>query len=178
MLQCLAYLVFFGVNHVFLHLSWIGLFGLKSMYVHLETLKVEAVILPKLAHFSRENNVLVTPSSNTIGFFWEIHMLCQHSSIGPTRIKWAFSYLKIVIFRNYSFQKLTIFTVKQCPRCSCCYHTWISLRDTWVSSTQLNRPTWNIIRLSPQSNLWVQNYYFLKLLQLPQGKQCVSWCSF
>ena len=46
------------------------LFGLKSVYVHLETPKVEAVVLPKLVRLSPENNVLVTPASNMNSLFF------------------------------------------------------------------------------------------------------------
>jgi heme/copper-type cytochrome/quinol oxidase subunit 1 len=45
MLQLLSKMVFFGLIHVFLPLSLIGLYGTKRAYIHLEKHKLQEVLL-------------------------------------------------------------------------------------------------------------------------------------
>jgi hypothetical protein len=47
MVQLLAYVVFFGEEHVLFQLSWIGLFGANAPYLPLETPKIQEVFLSK-----------------------------------------------------------------------------------------------------------------------------------
>ena len=45
MLQLLTNMVFFGMIHVFLQLSYIGLYGTKTAYIHLDKHKLQEVLL-------------------------------------------------------------------------------------------------------------------------------------
>jgi hypothetical protein len=60
------------------------------------------------------------------------------------------STMKAMIFSKYSFQKQTQFlhgnNVLDAAACNIDGFLW---RDTFVSSTQLNRPIWNKMSLSP-----------------------------
>jgi hypothetical protein len=60
------------------------------------------------------------------------------------------STLKIFIYKKYSFQKRTQFSQENnaldVPVSNSDGYPW---RDTWVSSTLLNRPIWKKMRISP-----------------------------
>jgi heme/copper-type cytochrome/quinol oxidase subunit 1 len=45
MLQLLTKMVFFGMIHMFLQLSYIGLYGTKRAYIHLEKHELQKVLL-------------------------------------------------------------------------------------------------------------------------------------
>jgi hypothetical protein len=45
MLQLLTKMVFFDMIHVFLQVSYIGLYGTKRAYIHLEKHKLQEVLL-------------------------------------------------------------------------------------------------------------------------------------
>jgi hypothetical protein len=47
MLLLIIQIIFFQEIHVFLQLSWIGLFGTKSVFHHLENPKLQEVFLSK-----------------------------------------------------------------------------------------------------------------------------------
>jgi hypothetical protein len=58
--------------------------------------------------------------------------------------------MKTMIWRKYSFQKLTQFTQGNNVLDAAASNTdGFVLRDTYVSSTQLNRPIWDKLSLSP-----------------------------
>jgi hypothetical protein len=60
------------------------------------------------------------------------------------------STLKILFCRKYFFQNLTIFTqVNNMVDATASNSNGFLWRDTCVSSTQLNRPIWNKVSLSP-----------------------------
>jgi hypothetical protein len=78
--------------------------------------------------------------------------------------------LKTMICRNYSFPKLTQFSQgnHELDAYASDTHGFL-LGDTCVSSTQLNRPTWTNLNLTPSWKLWFaghipffwQNHMFL-----------------
>jgi hypothetical protein len=81
---------FFGEINVFLQLSSMGLFGIKSSCLYPETPMLQEVLLSKVTPFSQAKTVFYSPASDTNDCLW---------------------------------------------------------RETCVSSTQLNRPIWDIYSL-------------------------------
>jgi hypothetical protein len=65
---CFKKMVLCGEIHVFREFRWIGLFGSKTAYLHLETPKLKEVFHLKLTEFSQGNNVLASLASNMNGF--------------------------------------------------------------------------------------------------------------
>jgi hypothetical protein len=61
-------MVFFQDIYLFLQLRWIGLFGKKLAFVHLETSDLKDDFFQKLTQFSQWNNVLDYTASNTYVF--------------------------------------------------------------------------------------------------------------
>jgi hypothetical protein len=58
----------FSEISVFLQQGWIGLFGGKILYIHLESPKLQKVFLWKVIEFSQGNNVLAAASSKIDGY--------------------------------------------------------------------------------------------------------------
>jgi predicted small integral membrane protein len=110
MLQLLAYMVLLGEVHMFLELSWIGLFGANIDYVHPETPQLQEVLL------SNSNTILtgiqcaVAPASNMNGFLSEIHVFLQLSWIGLFGTKLAYLQYEVVICSVYYSKNLTQFS--------------------------------------------------------------------
>jgi hypothetical protein len=92
---------FFGEIHVFLQLSWIGLFGAKRADLHPEKCKIQQVFLSKVTHILQGNKVLDAAASNTNGFLQDLHLFLHISWIGLFGTKWAFLHLE-----NYDLQEL------------------------------------------------------------------------
>jgi hypothetical protein len=69
-----------GVQHEFLHLSSIGLFGTKIAYHLLKKLWFQGVFLPT-PEFSWGNNVVDSSASNTNGF------LSKDTCVSSTQLK-------------------------------------------------------------------------------------------
>jgi hypothetical protein len=67
-LLLLTHMIFFHEINVFLHLSWIGLFGTKWDILNLENNNLHEEFLSKLTQFSQGNNVQDGTSSNTYEF--------------------------------------------------------------------------------------------------------------
>jgi hypothetical protein len=67
-LLLLNHMDLFWNMHVFLQLSWIGLFGAKWAFFHLKSSDVQEVLFPKLTQFSLGNKVLDVEASNIDGF--------------------------------------------------------------------------------------------------------------
>jgi hypothetical protein len=59
---------------VFVELSRKCLVGANGVYLHLETPKLQEVLLSKLTQFSQVNNVLNASALNNEGFPREIHV--------------------------------------------------------------------------------------------------------
>jgi hypothetical protein len=52
------------------------------------------------------------------------------------------------------------------------------LRDTCVSSTELNKPTWNIINLSHLEKYDLEEEFLSKPNSILTGTQCTMYCNF
>jgi hypothetical protein len=119
--------------------------------------------------------VLNAVTCNIEGFLWRDTCV---SSTYPKRPIWnrAFSYLKILICRKYSFQKLTQFSqgYNVIDSNSCNTHGFLS-RDISVSSTWLNRPTRSKQTTSTLKHLSCRKYTFQKLTQFSQGSNTDSF---
>jgi hypothetical protein len=63
----LTQLVFFWDIHVFLQLSWIGLFVTQWAFLHLKNSDFQEVFIAKTNTFFTENNVLDATASNIEG---------------------------------------------------------------------------------------------------------------
>jgi hypothetical protein len=74
-------MVCFSEIHVFLQLSWIGLFGIKSPFPHLE-LCLQEVFLAKTNSTLKGNNVLDAPPLTQMVSFQETGVFLQLSCIG------------------------------------------------------------------------------------------------
>jgi hypothetical protein len=72
----------FGEIYVFFQLGWIGLLWGNRSYLHLETSKLQKVVLSKLTELSQGNNLLDAAVSNIDGLFGEIHVFLQLDWIG------------------------------------------------------------------------------------------------
>jgi hypothetical protein len=68
MLLCLILMVFFQEIHMFLQLSWIGLFGTKCVFLPLQILIGRQYSFQKLTQLSQGNKVLYALSSNIDAF--------------------------------------------------------------------------------------------------------------
>ena len=110
MLQLLAYVVLLGEVHMFLELSWIGLFGANIAYVHLETPQLQEVFLSKSNTILTGIQCAVAPASNMNGFLSEIHVFLQLSWIGLFGTKLAYLQHEIVICIVYYSRNLTKFS--------------------------------------------------------------------
>jgi hypothetical protein len=61
-------MVFFWEMHVFLQFSWIGLFGAKWAFLHLENCDWQEVFLSKTTSIPQGRNVLDAAAANIDGF--------------------------------------------------------------------------------------------------------------
>jgi hypothetical protein len=66
-LLLLTPMVLFREIYMFLQPTCLGLTGENRAYLHLETLKLQKMLLEKLPQFSLSNNELGTPASSTDG---------------------------------------------------------------------------------------------------------------
>jgi hypothetical protein len=67
--------VVFLATYMFSHFGWIGLFGGKKLYLHLETPNLQKVFLSKVVKFSEQNNVLGASASNMNALLGDILQL-------------------------------------------------------------------------------------------------------
>jgi hypothetical protein len=141
---------FFWETHVLHQLSWIGLTGKKCAFLHLQNVDLQKVPLSKLTLFSQGKNVLDAPASKTVGFLSRDTCVTSTYWNGLDGTKWTFLHFENSVFRSYFFQYWNIFTQVNNMVDACASNTngFLS-RDTCVSSTQLNRPIWNKLSLSP-----------------------------
>jgi hypothetical protein len=89
-----------------------------------------------------------------------------------------YSTLKTLICRKYAFQKLTQLSqgknVLDDPASKA---DGFLYRETYISSTQLNRPIWNKMSLSSPENYDLQEVFLSKTNPTLKGKQCATCCS-
>jgi hypothetical protein len=100
-------------------LFWTGLFRAHQSYTHLETCKLQEVILEQQTQFSQGKNVLGPFASKKLVFFQEIHVFLQHSWIGLLEASRA--YLQIEnrdLLKVFLLKANWVLTVKQCSRSS------------------------------------------------------------
>jgi hypothetical protein len=177
-LLLLQQMVFFVEILLFLQLSWIRLFGRKWAYHHLEISDLKKDFFQKLTQFSQGNNVLDSTALTHMLFFQEIHVfhkLCWVGLFGTEPI----STLKNPSCRKFSFQKQTQFSQGNNVLDVAASNTdGFPLRDSCVSSTQLNRPICRKQSLSPPWNTQVAGSIPLKTNSILSGKQCATLCSF
>jgi hypothetical protein len=123
----------------------------ERVYLHFEKPKLQEVFLQKLAQFSQGNNVVLAAVSNIDGFLWTDTCVSSPQKNRPIWNKVSLcspsrSYVaKVFIFLSI------VKSHKKCDTCCSFKHTWLSLRDKFVSSTQLNGPIWNNVNLSQPS---------------------------
>jgi hypothetical protein len=104
----------------------------------------------KLTQLSQRNNVLLASASTQMDFLREIHVFLQVRWIGGSAAKWAFSILKTLVCRKYSVQKLTELSWhNNVLDAAATFIAGFLCRDTYGSSTQVNRPIWSKLRLFP-----------------------------
>jgi hypothetical protein len=155
MLLLLTQMIFLE-RHEFFQLTWIGLFGTKWVFLHLENPDLQEIFLSKLTQFCQGTNMLDGPASNTYVFLSRDACVSSTQLSSPIRKKRAFSTFNILICRKYSFQKGTQLShgnnVLDVAASNIHGVIW---RGTWVSWTQLNSPTWNKHSLSPPGKIKV-----------------------
>jgi len=104
----------------------------------------------KLTQLSQRNNVLLASVSTQMEFLREIHVFLQVRWIGGSAAKWAFSILKTLVCRKYSFQNLTEFSwPNNVLDVAATFIAGFLWRDAYGSSTQVKRPIWSKVRLFP-----------------------------
>jgi hypothetical protein len=104
-----------------------------------------------------------------------MHVFLQLSWIGHLGIKWAFLHHEICDLQEVVLSKTnSILTGKQCSRCSCFYHRWLSfgrfhlfLQRTWKGLFGGNS-------LSPPVTPKLQEVFLEKLTQFPQGNNVLD----
>jgi hypothetical protein len=146
-------IVLFAEIYVFLQHDWIGLLGGKRLYLHIATPKLLKVFLWKVTEFSQGKNVLDAAASNIDGLFGDTHLFLQLGWISLFGGNRCDLHLKHLSRRQYSFQNLTRFSQENKMVDAAVFNIDDFLwADSCVSSTQLNRSSWNKERLSPPSN--------------------------
>jgi hypothetical protein len=161
--------------HVYLQFRLVGLFGQKRASLHVETQKLQEVFLskPKLILTSK----LLTASSNIDGFLWRDTCVFQVRWMGLFVANRAYFH-----FGNYDLQEVfltktnSFLTGKQCFICSSSNTDCFLCTDIYVSSTQLSRPIWNKMSISPPWKLWFSGSIPFKTNSVLTGQQC-SICS-
>jgi hypothetical protein len=125
--------------------------GAKSAYLHLEAPNFHKVVLSKVNSVITEKQCAASFCFYTqMDFLREIHVFLQVRWIGGSAAKWAFSILKPLVCRKYSFQKLPEFSWhNNMLDGAATFIAGFLWRDTYGSSTQVNRPTWSKLRLFP-----------------------------
>jgi hypothetical protein len=113
MLLLLTQVVFFREIHVFLQLSWIGLSGANRAIPTLKTVICRKYSFQILTQFSKGNNVLDPPDSNTNGGLWGDTCVPSTWLSRPIRSKQILSppwnsYLQEVLLSNIN----SIFTLE------------------------------------------------------------------
>jgi hypothetical protein len=104
----------------------------------------------KLTQFLQGNNVVDAAGSNIDSFLGRGVCVLQLSRISLFGANRAYLTLKHLSCMKCSFEKLTQFSQGNNVLDAPASYTNVSLsRDTGVSSTQLNRPIWNNVSLSP-----------------------------
>jgi hypothetical protein len=160
MLLHLTQTVFFREIHLFLQPSWIGLIETKWAFLHLENRDLQEVFLLKTNLHLLGNNMADSAASNIDGFFGEMHMFPQLSWIGLCVANGVYIHLETLSWRKHFFQKLTQFwqrnNVLDAAASNKDCFPW---RDACVSSTQLNRPIWNKMSLTPSENKDMQEVF-------------------
>jgi hypothetical protein len=115
----------------------------------------------KLTQLSQGNSVLDAHASNLIIFFLEIHAFLQLSWICLFGAMETIFTMETINCKEYSFQNPTQFSqgnhVLDVPASNT---DGFLLRDTSVSSTWLNRPTWSKESLSPPWKLICRKFSF------------------
>jgi hypothetical protein len=141
------------VIYVLFQLGWIGLLGGNRVYLHLETCKLQKVLLSKLTEFSQGYNVLDVAAFNINGLFGEIHVFLQLTEYACLEEMDPTSTFKLLCIRQYSFQNINQFSQGKKMLDAAASNIDVSLwRDSCVSSTQLIRSRWSKQSLSPPEN--------------------------
>jgi hypothetical protein len=162
---------------VFLQLSWIGIFGANTVYLHLETLKFQEVFPSKI------NSILTGKLCARFYCVWntwfsfERYTCFELSWKDPLGTKRGYLYLEKPKLQEVFLSKLSpVLTGKQCAGCSCLWHrcfsferytyfqlSWIGLLGTKRSYLHLEKPK-------------LQEVFLLTTNSVLTGKQC-GWCS-
>jgi hypothetical protein len=107
----LTQMVVFGAIHVFLQLTWIGLFGRKRAILHLENYDLQDVFLTKISSVLMGKQCSTCSSSNTDCFLWSDKYVSSSQQLDLFVTKWVILHLENYDWRKYSFQKLTQFSL-------------------------------------------------------------------
>jgi hypothetical protein len=100
----LTQMVVFGAIHVFLQLTWIGLFGRKWAFLHHEYYDLQDVFFTKISSVCTGKQCSTCSSSNIHCF------LCRDQYVSSTQrldllvTKWAFPTLKTIIGGSIPFK--------------------------------------------------------------------------
>jgi hypothetical protein len=129
----------------------------------------------KLTQLSKGNNMQGAATSNIDGFLWKDTCVSSTQLNWPFGIKWAFLHLENYDLLRYSFQKFTQFLQgNNVQDAAASNREGFLLRDTCVSSTQLNRPCgikWAFLHLE---TMIYRKYFFKKLTQFSLGNNVLD----
>jgi hypothetical protein len=143
MLLLLTQMVFFLEMHVFLEVSWIGIFGAQRVYLHHENYDWQDVFISKTKSIFTGKPCAGCCTFYYRWFFGEILVFLQLIWIALLGANKAHSTLKHLAFRKYSIQNLTWFSkgnnLLDAPASKL---DGFLYRHACVSSTQLSRPIW------------------------------------
>jgi hypothetical protein len=127
MLLLLTQMVFFVEIHMFLQLSFIGLFEQNKSFPILTNMIGRKYSFQKLTQFLQEDNVLDTAAS------YVDYFLCQRTCVFLPQLKTPIFSIKAYLHletpelqKEFLSNTNLILTGKECARCSCFFHRWFS----------------------------------------------------
>jgi hypothetical protein len=157
--------------HVFVQLSWIGLFGANRDYLHIENYDLQEVFL------SKTNSILTEKHTTTHCTYWHTWYSLERYVYFFNSAKEAnleqtapISTLKHLSCKKYSFQKLTQFSKENNalgdPATNIDGFVW---RDMCVSSITLNSPFRSKQSLSCPWNTYMYEVFLSKTTSILKG---------
>jgi hypothetical protein len=143
MFMLLTQMVFFWEMHVFLQLTWIGLFGKKERISTLKNLSCRKCSFHKLTQFSQGINVVPGESCNINVFLWRdtcVSLTQLNKPVWNKGIAYPHLGKKLKLQELFFSKTYWILTWNNVLDGDVSNTDGFLLRDTCVSSTQLNRP--------------------------------------
>jgi hypothetical protein len=172
-------MVVFGELHAFPPLTWIGLFGAKRAYLHLESPNFHQVFLSKVNSVITEKQCSASFCFYTDGFPW------RDTCVSWSKMNWWIcSKISLFHLENFGLYEVLLSKTFWVSRDNNVLHavaTFIAgflWRDTCGSSTLVNSPLWSILRLFPPWKTVVAGSILFQTNAILTGKPCARCSCF